>query len=51
MVKFWNGNVGVAFASLYPFEKEFYIGCRKIDDKIREDIDKGLEHVPIVGMF
>jgi hypothetical protein len=49
MVKLWNGNVGVAFASLYPFEKGFFIGGGKIDDRIWEDIDKGLEHIPILG--
>ena len=45
----WNGNCAVVFASIYPFEKGFFIGGGKLDTEIFHSLNAFLDRFGILG--
>ena len=49
MARLINGEVGIVFASLYPFEKGFFRGGGKVDSKWIVEVAGILQRIPVLG--
>lgn len=48
LVKLWNGHAAVVFASLYPFEKGFFKGGGRVDQRGVNSILALLDRIPVL---